>query len=105
MNFILVGMQQNVGKNRQSRAGTDYVLDLLQTFEQFFFGNTKFHDEQKRLRCSASDFIRQAAISHRDIGILPMRMRWKRILSSPLKRAVDEGYRLANVILFGHSFL
>jgi hypothetical protein len=32
---------------------------LLQTFEQFFFRNAKFHDEQKRLRCSASDFIRQ----------------------------------------------
>jgi hypothetical protein len=46
MNFILVRLQQNVGKDRKSGASADYVLNLLQTFEQFFFCNAKFHDEQ-----------------------------------------------------------
>jgi hypothetical protein len=59
MDFILGGLQQNVGKNWKCRASADDVLDLLETFEQFFFRNAKFHDEQKRLRCSASDFVRQ----------------------------------------------
>jgi len=44
MDFILVRLQQNVGKNRKRGASADYVLDLLQTFEQFFFCNAKFHD-------------------------------------------------------------
>ena len=60
MEFFRVSLQQNVGKNRQSGAGADYVLDLLQTFEQFFFRNTKFHyNRQAVLRCKAFDFIRQ----------------------------------------------
>jgi hypothetical protein len=63
MDLILVGLQQNVGKNWKRSAGADYILDLLQAFEQFFFRNAKFHDEQKRLRCKAFDFVRQAAIS------------------------------------------
>jgi hypothetical protein len=59
MDFVLAGLQQNVGKDRKSGAGADYILDLLQAFEQFFFRNAKFHDEQKRLRCNALVFIRQ----------------------------------------------
>jgi hypothetical protein len=31
----------------------------LQTFEQLFFGNAEFHELVERLRCKASDFIRQ----------------------------------------------
>jgi len=31
----------------------------LQTFEQFFFRDAEFHDGEQRLRCKASDFIRQ----------------------------------------------
>src|SRR5439155_22491121 len=46
MNLILVRLEQNVGKNRKSGASTDHVLNLLQTFEQFFFCNAKFHDDQ-----------------------------------------------------------
>ena len=60
MDFVAFGLQQNVGKNRQRRARADHVLDLLQTFEQFFFRDAKFHGRQgARLRCKASDFIRQ----------------------------------------------
>ena len=42
MNFILVRLQQNVGKDRKSGARTDHVLNLLQTFEQFFFCKLNF---------------------------------------------------------------
>ena len=59
MNFVAVRLQQNVGKNRKSRARADYVLDLLQAFEQLFFRDTEFHDGKERLRCKAFDFIRQ----------------------------------------------
>src|SRR5206468_5949392 len=65
MDFVFIGLQQNIGKDWECRAGADDVLDLLQTLEQFFFRNAKFHDERKRLRCKAFDFVRQAAISLR----------------------------------------
>ena len=45
--FVAVGLQQNVGKNRQGRARADDVLDLLQTFEQLFFGDAKFHEGRR----------------------------------------------------------
>jgi hypothetical protein len=48
MNFVLIGLQQNVGKNRKGRARTDHVLDLLQTFEQFFFRDAEFHGGRER---------------------------------------------------------
>ena len=46
MNFIALGLQQNVGKNRQGRARADDVLNLLQTFEEFFFRDAEFHGAQ-----------------------------------------------------------
>ena len=59
MNFVAVRLQQNVGENGEGGAGADYVLHLLQAFEQFFFCNTEFHDGKEHLRCKALDFIRQ----------------------------------------------
>src|SRR5437764_15143791 len=44
MDFVFIGLQQDVGKNWKRCAGADDVLDLLQTFEQFVFGDVKFHD-------------------------------------------------------------
>ena len=44
MDFVAFGLQQDVGKNRQRRARADDVLHLLQTFEQLFFRDAKFHD-------------------------------------------------------------
>jgi hypothetical protein len=61
MNFVTVRLQKNIGKDRKSSAGADDVLDLLQTFEQFFFRYTKFHYDG--LRCKALGFIRQPQIS------------------------------------------
>src|SRR5207244_3997999 len=49
MDFILASLKQNVGKNRKSGTSADHVLDLLQTFEQFFFRNAKFHDDREAL--------------------------------------------------------
>ena len=43
MDFAAFGLEQNVRKNRQRRAGADDVLHLLQTFEQLFFGDAEFH--------------------------------------------------------------
>src|SRR5207237_9791399 len=57
MYFVAVRLTQNVGKDRKSGARADHVLDLLQAFEQFFFGDTKFHYEG--LRCKALGFVRQ----------------------------------------------
>jgi hypothetical protein len=57
MNFVTVRLQKNIGKDRKSSASADDVLDLLQTFEQFFFRYTKFHYDG--LRCKALAFIRQ----------------------------------------------
>ena len=48
MNFLLVSLQENVGKNRKGRARADHVLDLLQAFEQFFFRDAEFHDGRER---------------------------------------------------------
>ena len=44
VHLIAVGLQQDVGKNRQRRARADDVLNLLQTFEKLFFRNAKFHE-------------------------------------------------------------
>ena len=43
-NFTAVGLQKDVGKNRQRGARADDVLNLLQTFEKLFFRNAKFHE-------------------------------------------------------------
>ena len=59
-NFTPVGLQEDVGKNRQRGARADDVLNLLQTFEKLFFRNAKFHEGGwGSLRCKAFDFIRQ----------------------------------------------
>jgi hypothetical protein len=44
MNFAAFGLEQNVGENRERRPGADDILNLLQTFEQLFFGGAEFHD-------------------------------------------------------------
>src|SRR5207253_9845922 len=44
MHFAVGGLEQDVGKNRQRRARADDILDLLQTFEQLFFGDAKLHE-------------------------------------------------------------
>lgn len=44
VDFVAFGLQENVRKNRQRRARADHVLNLLQTFEQFFFRGAEFHD-------------------------------------------------------------
>jgi hypothetical protein len=44
MDLAAFGLEEDVGKNRQSRAADD-VLHLLQTFEQLFFGGAEFHVE------------------------------------------------------------
>ena len=46
VDFVAVGLQQDVRKNRQRRARADDVLNLLQTFEQFFFRDAKFHEAE-----------------------------------------------------------
>ena len=76
LNFVAVGLQQNVRKNGQRGAGADDVLDLLQTLEEFFFRDAKFHEGgNESLRCKAFDFIRQPQ---------------SRSAGSALQRAVDE---------------
>src|SRR6266487_761019 len=59
MNFVAVCLQQNIGKDWKSRAGADYVLDLLQALKQLFFRDIEFHDGKERLRCKAFNFVRQ----------------------------------------------
>ena len=48
VNFIAIRLQQDIGKNRQRRARADDVLNLLQTFEEFFFRDAKFHESGER---------------------------------------------------------
>jgi hypothetical protein len=57
MDFIAMRLQKNIGKDRKSSAGANDILDLLQTFKQFLFRDTKFHYDG--LRCIALGFIRQ----------------------------------------------
>jgi hypothetical protein len=45
MDFVAIRLEQDVRKNRQGRARADYILNLLQAFEQLFFGDAKFHEE------------------------------------------------------------
>ena len=40
---VPVGLQQDVGEDRQRRARTDDALDLLQAFEELFLAEMKFH--------------------------------------------------------------
>ena len=88
MHFVAARLQKDVGENRECRAGTDDVLDLLQSFEEFFFGDAEFHEADGRLRCKAFDFVRQPQ---------------SRANLQRFKRAVDEGNRLANAVLLFHA--
>ena len=45
VDLVPVGLQKHVGKDRKRRPRANDVLDLLQSFEQFFFGNAKFHGQ------------------------------------------------------------
>jgi hypothetical protein len=59
MNFVAVCLQQNIGKDGESRARADHVLNLLQALKQLFFRDIEFHDAKERLRCKAFNFVRQ----------------------------------------------
>src|SRR5881409_3216945 len=97
MNFVAVRLQQNVGENGEGGAGADYVLHLLQAFEQFFFCNTEFHDGKEHLRCKALDFIRPPQSQRKSFREL----RSSRYLCSELSKRD----RLANIVLLGHASL
>jgi hypothetical protein len=94
MHFALVGLQQNVGKNRQRGAGADDVLHLLQGFEQFSLVTLNFMVTES-LRCKASILF-----GNRNLSSLPLAGNQ----ALPLERAVDERDRLANVVLLGIRF-
>jgi hypothetical protein len=46
----VLGHQQHVREDRQGGPGADHVLDLLETFQEDFFGNTELHGEKRRTR-------------------------------------------------------
>jgi hypothetical protein len=43
VDFLLVSLQQHIGQNWERGPGANDILDLLQTFEQLFFGGAEFH--------------------------------------------------------------
>jgi len=43
MDFAAIGLQKHVRQNRERGSGANDILDLLQTFEQFFFRYAEFH--------------------------------------------------------------